>query len=51
MNRTNQTKQMMKCGGKAKKMKCGGKAKHMKSGGVCRGMGAAKRGGKYGKSG
>jgi hypothetical protein len=44
MNRSNQTKQM-KCGGKAKKMKSGGKVP------CCRGMGAAKRGGKFGKNG
>jgi len=29
------------------KKKCGGKVKKMKSGGMCRGMGAATRGGKY----
>ena len=49
----------MKKGGKVttKKMKCGGKTKHVKKmakGGkvpCCRGMGAAVRGGKFGKNG
>lgn len=48
MNRSNQTKQMMKCGGKvkhAKKMKSGGKVP------CCRGMGAASRGGRFSKNG
>ena len=31
--------------------KSGGKVTKMASGGMCRGMGAAKKGGKYGKSG
>jgi len=46
VNRSSQTKQMMKCGGKAKKMKKGGQAKGM----CCRGMGAARRGGKFTRS-
>ena len=45
MNRTNMSKQVKyKCGGKTKKMKKGGKT-------CCRGMGAAKRGGRYRKDG
>lgn len=52
MNRGSQKKQMMKCGGKAKRMMKGGKAKKMAHGGkVCRGMGAATQGGKFRKDG
>lgn len=47
MNRSNQKKQMMKCGGKtkAKKMAKGGQVQH------CRGGGAAKKGTRFCKDG
>jgi hypothetical protein len=47
MNRSQQSKQMLKCGGKAKpkKMASGGQT------GKCRGGGAATRGLKFGKNG
>jgi len=40
-----------KRGGKVMKKACGGGTKKMASGGMCRGMGAATKGGKYMKNG
>jgi len=44
---------MKKSGSTSKKMNCGGKTKKMASGGstTCRGMGAAKKGGKFSRNG
>ena len=40
-----------RCASKPKKMKKGGKVKKMAKGGVCRGMGSATHGGKFGRDG